>query len=249
MYFSRLFKALALGSVMSGANIGPAFAQDRVELSDEPVSLASDDGGVVLRGVLVDLDETHYTIKTAIGEVRVGVDQVTCEGDACPEIKPPPARFTVAGSGDLTQFFMPAVLRAHAATLGVTMRPGGTAQAPTFSLTDAEGDDLAVVTIQTSSSAEGLSDLLQGNAGVALSTRPVAQREVDVFAGSGLGDLRAEGQEHVIALDGVFLVASPRNPVRSISQTRSGSCLWRRDRQLVVPWRPQCPHQSLQARG
>ena len=212
---NALFVALSLGMACLGPSV--AIAQSEVELSDEPVSLTSVDGGVVLRGVLVNYEDGQLTIRTAIGEVTVSTDKVTCDGEGCPEIKPPAARFTVAGSPDLTQYFMPALLRAHAARLGVTMRPGGTEAAPNFSLTDEEGDDLAVVTIRTNSSTDGFSDLLQGDAGIALSTRAVAQRELDVFAGSGLGDLRSGEYEHVIALDGIFFVTSPQNPVRSIT--------------------------------
>ena len=44
------------------------------------------------------------------------------------------------------------------------------------------------------------------------------RREADTFEGSGLGDIREAGQEFVVALDGLVIVTSQENPLRSITE-------------------------------
>lgn len=192
------------------ATVGQAQAQE--------VTLTATDGGAILRGTIVSFDETHYTMNTSMGQVRALIDRVTCDGAACPELKPPAAELFVSGADGLAVRLMPTLLNAHAGALNSSISANGDDTDPLYTITDDEGDDLALVTVRETTSTAAISDLLQSDAMIALTTRPVGQREFEAFAGSGLGNLREWDREQVVALDGMIIVVSPANPVRSLSQ-------------------------------
>ncbi|MEP3276228.1 MAG: hypothetical protein ABJN26_07875 [Stappiaceae bacterium] len=52
----------------------------------EPVSLISNDGKFSFDGEIVKFDSEFYILKTSIGEVTIPIDEVTCEGGACPDL-------------------------------------------------------------------------------------------------------------------------------------------------------------------
>lgn len=210
MALYKEFSRLALAAVMTLASAGGALAQQ--------VKLISNDGGIVLSGTITDFDETHYTIDTSMGPVRALIDKVTCEGEACPVIIPPAAEFFVSGAQDMTTRLLPAVLEAHARALGARITPAQNGPDPLYTLTSPAGDDIALVTVLATSSTRGISDLLQGDATIGAAARPAGSREVDIFSASGLGNLRSPEQEHVIALDGLYVITSPQNPVQNVSQ-------------------------------
>jgi len=56
----------------------------------EPVVLISKDGYTRLSGDLVKLDKKFYVVKTSVGQVRVPIADVSCEGAGCPELAPRP---------------------------------------------------------------------------------------------------------------------------------------------------------------
>jgi phosphate transport system substrate-binding protein len=71
-----------------------------------------------------------------------------------------------------------------------------------------------IVEIGASSSTQGFTDLVDGNAQVALMTRRPTSAELD--AGWQLGDLASQDQEFVLALDGVAVVVNQRNPIAGL---------------------------------
>ncbi|HEY5782693.1 MAG TPA: substrate-binding domain-containing protein [Lysobacter sp.] len=72
-----------------------------------------------------------------------------------------------------------------------------------------------IVEIGASSSAQGFTDLIDGNTQVAMMTRRPTPAELD--AGWQLGDLASQEQEFVLALDGVAVVVNQRNPIAGLS--------------------------------
>jgi phosphate transport system substrate-binding protein len=76
---------------------------------------------------------------------------------------------------------------------------------------------MADITITSLGSSAGFAALLEGQAQIAMSSRPVRQREIDVFDQRGLGTMNAAGQEHVLGLDGLISIVSRSNPIQAIS--------------------------------
>lgn len=71
-----------------------------------------------------------------------------------------------------------------------------------------------VVEIGKRGSASGFSDLIEGEAELAMSVRPPDAREID--AAWQLGDLGTADQEYVVAVDGIVAVVHASNPVRHL---------------------------------
>lgn len=192
-------------------------ASATAQTTDQTVTLTSLDENIRIRGQLVGFDGTNYTIETSLGTLVVNALQLSCEGEACPYIKPPTSEFTVSGARTMADALIPSLVEAYSDALNAaySIQPG---DVPTLVMTDDENDDIARIEVASSTSSSGLVDLLQGDASIALSTRPVRRREINTFAASELGNIIDPSQEIVVALDGLLIVTSEENPVRAISE-------------------------------
>ncbi len=56
----------------------------------EPVVLVSKDGYTRMPGDLVKLDGEFYVVKTSVGQIRIPIADVDCEGAGCPDLSPKP---------------------------------------------------------------------------------------------------------------------------------------------------------------
>lgn len=54
-----------------------------LETEEKPILLTSLDGATKMKGNLLEIVDGQYVLATVIGEMRVPVDQVTCEGSGC----------------------------------------------------------------------------------------------------------------------------------------------------------------------
>lgn len=54
----------------------------------EAVVLVSKDGLVSFEGELIALDKNFYVVRTSVGEVRIPISDVSCEGEGCPVAAP-----------------------------------------------------------------------------------------------------------------------------------------------------------------
>ena len=77
MQIDRLFHRFAFGTALLLLTNTTAHAAG-------PVTLQTEDGTMRLEGEIIGLDNGQYRLMTAIGEVHLRADMVTCEGDACP---------------------------------------------------------------------------------------------------------------------------------------------------------------------
>lgn len=57
----------------------------------EPVVLVSNDGYTRIEGDLLKLDKDFYVVATSVGQIRIPVADVRCEGAGCPDLSPAPA--------------------------------------------------------------------------------------------------------------------------------------------------------------
>jgi phosphate transport system substrate-binding protein len=71
------------------------------------------------------------------------------------------------------------------------------------------------IDIAAHGSSTGFAALKNGQADLAASSRPIKNAEISELA--GLGDLRSQDAEQVIAIDGVAVILHPANPVRQLS--------------------------------
>lgn len=184
----------------------------------QEVELIAKDGSMTLTGELVSSEGRKYTIKTALGEIVVDADSMECRGTACPALKPPAAEFRVSGAKTPNDVLLPKLLSAYADASGTTVEiTEHPEEGRLVTVNDSEDDPLANIQLVSSNSSAGLVDLLQGDAQMAVSSRPPRPNEATAFEKSGLGAIQSKEQEYVLALESVLIVTSPENAVETIS--------------------------------
>ncbi|WP_043919764.1 phosphate ABC transporter substrate-binding/OmpA family protein [Jannaschia aquimarina] len=181
----------------------------------EMVTLQSKDGATHLRGELLSTQDGNYLLRTALGEVTISQDLAYCEGDGCPN--PALQGFRVAGSRVLADELFPSLLAAFSGEQSGGQVLSLDANSKAYALFSGATEDETVF-VTASDTRAGLDALYDNEATFALASRPARNREARRFAEAGRGELREEGQEHVIALDGLVLATHPENPVRAITE-------------------------------
>lgn len=189
---------------------GNAFSQE--------VILKSDDGTIQMSGVLDGFDGETYELSTAIGVVRLSASNVTCIGEACPDLVSAVDAFTITGSSTISNELLPILIEAYAFDRGgdfaMDIVGDGISR---FSILEADGSVYSTITVISGSSNDAFVALAAGTALIGLSSRPVSSVEQERFFAAGAGDLTSPEQERIIALDGIIAVVHRDNPVRVLS--------------------------------
>ncbi|EBA10912.1 phosphate ABC transporter substrate-binding/OmpA family protein [Roseobacter sp. CCS2] len=190
--------------------------------SAQDVTLTALNGDVTIEGELLSFDGAVYTLGTVLGTLTLDADMVRCDGAGCPVTTSQASEFRISGSRTLSKDLIPSLLRTYGSdkidAFGQINRTAAQAGAANYEVVSTSGDMIAAVDIAPSNTTDGLSDLLRGEATIALASRPARNREARAFEEAGLGDIRATQNEHIVALDGLLLVTSPDNPVRAITE-------------------------------
>lgn len=180
----------------------------------DTVVLSDGDGGIQIRGKLIGFEDGTYTIDTAIGRLTLAAANISCEGDACPDLTP--QGYRVAGSRAITDFLLPNILTSYTAQYGGGQMINTDIVNSAFAV--GEGLTEPNVFVEGTDTSTGLGKLYAGEADLAMASRPARNREVRMFDEAGKGALRTFEQEHVIALDALVIATHPENPVRAISE-------------------------------
>ncbi len=187
-------------------------------INAQSVSLESLDGTISITGELTSFDSENYVIETNIGNMTIPVAQVNCIGVACPEITPAFAEFTISGAPSLGLTLLPDLLDGFGRSLALDVTHLTEADgSPKVLFTDFNGVDVAEISFLMNGSTNGISDLVNGQASMALTSRAMRQEEASSFAAAGLGNITAAGVENILALDGLIIVTSEQNRVHIIN--------------------------------
>jgi phosphate transport system substrate-binding protein len=186
--------------------------------SAEIVTLKSYDGNIALTGDLTRFEDNTYFLRTLIGEIAVNATQVSCEGDACPEIELG-SEFAIKGSETIGAGLMPALLLGFADQIeaDVVQSRGATEGAMSMQMLSGAGDEVAKIELEVGGSADGIGALLANDVAIAMASRAMDDDELDNFAAAGFPDMATPQREQVLALDGLVVIASPGNPVDSLA--------------------------------
>ncbi|MDX8352458.1 phosphate ABC transporter substrate-binding/OmpA family protein [Cognatiyoonia sp. IB215182] len=202
--------------------IGTAMSLLATSVWAQDVRLTALDGDVTISGELLAFDGNSYTISTVLGRLELDASMVRCDGEACPAVTAQISEFRISGSPTLGKDLIPGLLSAYGSSkidaFASVTQSNGQRGAVSYEVMDIAGDKIAAVDIGVSNTTDGLADLLQGEAMIALASRPARNREARAFEEAGFGDIRAPQNEHIVALDGLLLVTSPDNPVRAITE-------------------------------
>lgn len=125
----------------------------------------------------------------------------------------------LCGSNTIGAELAPALVEAFLAEKGATqiIRHRG-AHTDLSAVTGTLADKPLNIEIAASGSATAFSGLGAGTCDIGMASRAIEDAENERLKASGLGDLRASGAEHVIALDGIAVVVHPSNPLRSLDR-------------------------------
>ena len=214
---SRTIKATLAAVLLSGAAFGTALA--------DSVKIKTLGGGMAISGELVEFDENFLTILTKMGRVRIPRSASICEGVGCPAAAVQAAAIAssgdvlITGSQSIGAALLPRLLEGFASQLGakVTVDFDGANRRMVSRLQADDGSELTKVSLRLGSTASAFDDLLNGDASLILSSRRATAREAQKFIDAGLGDIRNEGNEAVIALDGLAILVEPGNDLPALT--------------------------------
>lgn len=186
----------------------------------QEVTLTSRQGDLAIRGEVLGFDGMLVRLATVWGEVSVHLDDVTCAGDGCPD----PATFVpdirFSGDEEIAQLVLPALIEAYATEKGLTFdRSGDGGATAVYALRDPAEELVARFHVRSTTTEEGVVDLVADQADIALTTRALTADELFLTRDAGLGRLDQGRQVRMLALSGVIPVTGPGQRVRQITLT------------------------------
>jgi phosphate transport system substrate-binding protein len=206
----RFFRRLFLTLVGCLAFAGFALAQN--------ITLNSADGSVKLEGELLSFDGETYRIHTRFGELTVSAEGVICAGLDCPDAGQYAADIMLSGTAPVLQSLLPGLIEDFGFQTGQsTLRRDDEPLGWTYFIADTTRVPVARVQGRAVGTADGLSELNAGVVDMAVAARVPTKAEIKTAKLTGTGDLASRFARQVLAVDGLVLVVSPRNPVSSLT--------------------------------
>ncbi len=184
----------------------------------QTVTISGVDGNTTIRGEIISYDGVTYTLRTNMGDLVVEARKSVCSGDACPAILSEQTDLRIAGSGTVTAHLIPQLASAYFGDLSAGMkRKDDLGKVTTFDIDRLNDSDL-MISLVHSNSDMGVKELIKGELHAAFTTRPVTATERQAAIDEGLGELRTESTENVIAYDGLLVVTHPSNPIQAMAE-------------------------------
>ncbi len=197
----------------------------------EKVTLRLKSGGFSIKGELLSFDGSAYIIQSnVLGVMSLDASKFSCIGAACSNIGaaapatrtgPPadPIKFSVHGSNTIGSKLMPALIRGYAESVNATVKQlnGKNDREVIIELKTQTGKTLAKIDLQRYGSSTAFPALANRKALIGMADRSINTDEENLLAKIGYPNMRAAGHQHVIGLDGILIILSPQNPIKSLS--------------------------------
>ena len=187
----------------------------------DQISLKSADGTLNIVGEFIEFKDGNYTVKTALGDLRISASRVRCEGAACPEFSSERADVTIVGSDAIAIGMMPLLMTGYASHLDAEAQITNTAtqgQALASLVADGGfGDDLGTFMVSANSSEQAFEGLFANEAQIGMASRRILPAEAKRLRANGAGNMVSPDQERVVAVDSLVVVTHPSNPVGEIT--------------------------------
>ena len=203
----RHVRRVLMGVVALWATTGPTLAAE--------ITMRLRGSELTFTGKVIGFDGQTYRLDTGLfGKVNLDVRRFECIAGDCPAAAAGSAAaaspdFAVFGSNTIGGKLMPALISAYAKSVGMSanVRAGSTTDAK-IELIDKQGAKAANIGLSAHGSGAAFPALADGRAQIGMSSRPIKAKETGLLQGS---------REHVLALDGLLVIASPQNPISAIS--------------------------------
>jgi phosphate transport system substrate-binding protein len=218
---SRIISAAA--TVAAVACLTPAWAAE--------VTLRMRGGTFEVKGSLQSHNSKSYILAVpGIGNLTLDAARYECIGPNCPPagasapVPPLPAggaplMTTWIGGSAVGTEVMPRLVRAYAASIGATtkMAVGSDPRNLEFKILSSDGRLIAQVNAYRLGVTPGFLALAKKEADLVWTGRRIVPEEQQMMAAVGFGNMRAPGNEHVWALDGLVVLVAKENPVEALT--------------------------------
>lgn len=182
------------------------------------VTFTSNDGSISIQGDILSFDGQSFTVKSMIGELTIPSAEFQCSGEECPVVNALEQEIRVSGSDILLRLVLPQALENYTASQNTTLSSLDIGDVETsFEIANTKDELVATIDASVRLPAEAFRDLLDGSADVIMTSRRVTDAEINTFIDAGFGDLSSSERETIVAQDGLVVVVSPDNPVRSLT--------------------------------
>ena len=218
VHFVNLCRAF-LTVVAFGIFASPAFAEN--------VTLKLNSGGLTIAGELIEFDGENYLVETEVlGKIRVSSEKFSCLGSSCPKAptvdqKTPQetaATLRIRGSTTVGLELLPAIIRQYATSMGATFnKTGQNNNEFVMDLADQSGTKLVSIDLKAHGSSTAFSSLASREADIGMASRSISEKEIGTLTEAGYSDMNRPNHEHVVGLDGIMVIVSPRNKLSSLS--------------------------------
>ena len=222
--FTRICLRMSVATVVSVvACLTPAWAAE--------VTLRMRGGTFEVKGNLKSHSAKSYILAVpGIGNLTLDASRYECVGANCPAADgqspvPPlplggaPLTTTWIGGSAVGTEVMPRLVRAYAASIGATttMSVGSDPRNLEFKILSSEGRLIAQVNAHRLGATPGFLALAKKEADLVWTGRRVVPEEQQMMAAVGVANMRAPGNEHVWALDGLVALVAKENSVEALS--------------------------------
>ena len=195
------------------------------------VTLRMRGGTFEVKGNLQSHNSKSYILAVpGIGNLTLDASRYECIGPNCPTaganapIPPLPAggaplTTTWIGGSAVGTEVMPRLVRAYAASIGATttMSVGSDPRNLEFKILSSDGRLIAQVNAYRLGVTPGFLALAKKEADLVWTGRRIVPEEQQMMTAVGIGNMRAPGNEHVWALDGLVVLVAKENPVEALS--------------------------------
>ncbi|MCI4660699.1 MAG: phosphate ABC transporter substrate-binding/OmpA family protein [Neomegalonema sp.] len=127
--------------------------------------------------------------------------------------------FGIHGSNTVGANLMPALIEGFSEANGLqAVEQPSEIQEEVTVIIRRDRDTAATIDLQRHGSSTSFKGLMAGQAEIGMSSRRIKDKEVEAMAAlAGVADARGKESEHVLALDGLAVIVSNRNPLNALS--------------------------------
>gem|GEM_PF-6084708 len=175
------------------------------------VTLTSKQGGLVIRGTVLDYDGRYISLDSDAGPVVFDATLFDCQGQHCPTQRPAQENITLTVPQGLASVALPALIEnfalRRAYSLKQTPQSDGTDR---YELTaNADSDRKFSITLTPANSETAIADLVNQSTDWAIAFRELTAAELARLRDPAVPSIRSSVKSAVVALDALVPVVAP----------------------------------------
>jgi len=157
---------------------------------------------------LIGFDNEYYLLQTELGDLRVSADKVRCEGGGCPVFEEILPDVSIAGSDTITDGLMPLLLAGFATDINADASTETTQNQNEFAATlvgeEGFGDKIGTYLVQSGTSEDAFSKLMDRSIQVGMSSRRILPDEARALKDAGAGNMVDPSGANSVFETGIF---------------------------------------------